>query len=349
MPASPWSVARLSRRKLVAPRTRLHVLPLECRITPDVTGSVFRDNNFDGRFTPQNDQGFYAGVVVTATNAAGATATGTTDAAGAYTVSTAGLGAGPLRVEVAIPAGFADGPVGSPDPGVPGSRFNGTSVQFTTTGTASNVDFGLVNPLDPTAAAPELLTPTYNYGRLTGGSVLRAALVSFPSTATGVPGQGGVQAPTPLATYGQLGTTYGLAVQTAANLVFAGAYVRRYSAVGPAGAGAIYRVDRANGNAVSTLIDLNNVPAGSVPAGSTPADFAAGADRRGGYTDNDWLSDPLGLQDVHRIGLGDVDISEDGRTLYVVNLRSKELVEIPLAADGTLDRLNRKWLPALPA
>ena len=336
--SAPWLSARLRRTRLSS--RRLDVFPLEDRVTPDVTGTVFRDNNFDGAYKPAlNDQPFYAGVVVTAFNAAGASATGTTDAAGAYTIPTTALGGGRLRVELTVPAGFVDGPVGTD---------SDTSVRFLANGTQTGVNFGLVNPLDYGQAAPDLVVPQYSYGPTTGAAAGRQALISFPYSAASNAATGVGPAPTVLATYGQIGTTYGLAYQRDANLVFAGAFVRRFAAVGPAGPGAIYRVDRGTGNAVTTLVDLNALTAAQVPAGDTPAAFSAGTDTRSTYTAAQWRSDTNGLTLTHKIGLGDVDISADGRTLYAVNLATRELIEVPLTAAGLLDGTRTLRRTALP-
>ena len=74
-----------------------------------------------------------------------------------------------------------------------------------------------------------------------------------------------------------------------------------------------------------------------IPAGSTAADFFAGTDTRQGVAGYDYNADSKGLALTHRIGLGDVDLSDDGRTLYTINLNTRELIEIPITAAGALD------------
>jgi protocatechuate 3,4-dioxygenase beta subunit len=321
---------------------KLGVTRLEDRVTPDVTGTVFRDNNFDGQFLPSNDQGFFAGVTLTAFDSLGNTKSAATQVGGTFTIPTSGM-TGPFRIEVSVPANFAPGPIGKDNP---------STVRYLRDANATGVTFGIVNPYDYSGAAPDLFTARFSYGDSQGtGNDTRAALVSFPYTNNGlsVAPYAGVNGttytqqpvPTTLATVNQVGSVYGLVRQQSSNTIYAGAFVRRHVGLGPEGPGAIYAVDGSGSKTVNLLVNLDDLAdakyAGMIPAGSTAADFFAGTDTRLGVAGYDYNADSRAPALTHRIGLGDVDLSDDGRTLYTINLNTRELIEIPITATGALD------------
>ena len=130
---------------------------------------------------------------------------------------------------------------------------------------------------------------------------------------------------------------WGLAYQPSSNSVFASSFLKRHAGLGPNAAGTgtttggIYRIDRSADPAdVSLLIDLNTAGSG----------FATGADTHPAISEGDggdWFHDTATYPWVGKRGLGGMQISPDGRTLYVVNLSTRSLVEIPLNTDGSRD------------
>lgn len=306
---------------------------LEERAVPDIAGQLFRDNNFDGAFTTANDQGFYAGVTVTAYDKLGVSKSVQTKVDGFYTLPTAGL-TGPFRIEVTVPPGFVPGPIG------PDSK---STVRFVSDPNATGVNFGLVNPRDYAQANPDLITTQYDFGDAISS---QGAILRFPSTNNGYfnkasgpyPQQ---PVPTSLAVVSQVGSLYGLARQPESDTVFAGAFVRRFVATGPSGPGAIYAVDGKGSQTVNTLVDFNDLAnakySGMIPSGSNAADFSVGVDTRRGVPSYDYFNDVNGRNLTHRIGLGDVELSPDSKTIYTINLRTRELIEIPVTLSGTLD------------
>jgi protocatechuate 3,4-dioxygenase beta subunit len=317
---------------------------LEERAVPDIAGQLFRDNNFDGAFTKANDQGFYAGVTVTAYDNLGASKSVQTQVDGFYTIPTAGL-TGPFRIEVTVPSGFVPGPIG-PD--------NKSTVRFESNPSATGVNFGLVNPRDYSQNNPDLITTQYDFGEATSS---QGAILRFPSTNNGYFNKASAPypqqpVPTTLAKVSQVGSLYGLARQAESDTIFAGAFVRRFVGTGPSGPGAIYAVDGSGSQTVNTLVDFNDLGnakyTGMIPSGSTAADFSVGVDSRRSVPGYDYFNDVNGRNLTHRIGLGDLELSPDSRTIYTVNLRTRELIEIPVTLSGTLDTSRQFRRTAVP-
>gem|GEM_PF-726785 len=106
---------------------------------------------------------------------------------------------------------------------------------------------------------------------------------------------------------GGLGSVYGLAYDDGAisgvRRLFIGAFTKRMSSYGPAGAGGLYEYNLSSG------------------AWSAVAALGAGNPRTRG---ND-PTDVDVVDDVGKAGLGDLEVSPDGRTLYVMNLASRQI------------------------
>ncbi|MEM7393583.1 MAG: SdrD B-like domain-containing protein, partial [Verrucomicrobiota bacterium] len=88
---------------------------------------------------------------------------------------------------------------------------------------------------------------------------------------------------------------------------FAGAFAKRHSGYGPLGPGGIYAIDRANSNVIQAVTVTN--------AGTTAHDSA------------DWFHDQFFWDAPGKQALGDLELSADEKTLYVVNLAEKTLLE----------------------
>ncbi len=318
-------------------RPTLTVQTLERRDTPTVSGLVFVDLNQDG--TQDAGEVGVPDIVVTGTLPDNTVVSTTTDAGGNYTLDTA---APAVRVQFsAVPEGLVFGK---------SSAGAGAAVRF------------LDASADPTAVNLGLNTylvalNTYFYDKATTGVAAgEGAIITVDYAADGV------QTPVVLATNDQVGATFGLTYHAQSDSVYASSFVKRHAGLGPntfdttvnpvpTTTGGVYRIDRANANAVSLLIDLNAVPAAVLPAGSTAANFATGADPHPADADidgGDWLHDAATVPLVGKRGLGGLAASADGRTLYTVNLVTRQLIEIPINVNGTLDTtraLRRTTIP----
>ena len=113
-----------------------------------------------------------------------------------------------------------------------------------------------------------------------------------------------------------VGSVWGLAYAPRAQKLYAATVVRRHNGL-KGNPGDIYKIDLANGNAVSKLVTLS---AGSVTSNSSR-----------GLGDKDSPShDPL-FSEIAKVGLGDIDISADESTLYAMNLKDRKLYQIDTA------------------
>ena len=123
----------------------------------------------------------------------------------------------------------------------------------------------------------------------------------------------------------------GLGYQRQSGSLFAGAFLKRHAGFGPGGSGAIYRLDRGGDgsfgtgdDAVSTFLDLEALAPG-----------AAGADPHPSGVDPDYFHDIAAFDLIGKRALGDVEIADDGTTLYTVGLNSRRLYSIPVGNPPT--------------
>lgn len=124
-----------------------------------------------------------------------------------------------------------------------------------------------------------------------------------------------------LATSGQIGAAYGIAYQPAERAIYVAAYHKRGSPFGPGGPGAIYRVEPATGN-VALWATVPNAGADTHdPAGNYYPDAAA---RPG----------------VGITSLGDIDLTEDGSVLVVMNLNERRIYRYRLADKALLGTID---------
>ena len=273
-----------------------------------VSGNVFRDYNANGIDDGLNEPGI-GGVVITATDNIGTVVTTTTSADGSYTTSI--LPGASARVEFALPG---DGSLDFLQPGAAGN----TTVQFVdiSAGSATNVDVGFNNPAQYCEANPYMAVPSYFWGT----SSTLDGIARFSYNDSGI-----TPAPTTLTDWTSIGTTYGVAYNPAQDALYASAYVKRHSALAGS-AGAIYRVAGVTGGTFTTTLFATIPDIGTVPDNTTRGLPANPIDAS---------FDPAVFGLVGQAGLGDMDISDDGSTLYVVNLNNRSVYPVATAT-GTV-------------
>ena len=312
-----------------------------------ITGVVFQDFNSNGvrDINPvvgaegagsiglASDRGVQGGTV-TAHDSSGAVAgSAVSGADGSYSLTA--TGAGPYRIEFStVPTGFQTGPRGA------GA---GTTVQFVPDGNSSNINLALVVPQEHCQNNPTLVTSCYVGGPQ---NVSGEVVVSFPYSA-GTTRDGG---PSPfddydapghgiLARANQAGPTWGLAYSRSGSSLYAAAFMKKHTGFGPGGTGAIYKVDRTNPGSpvVTTFVNLNTI----LGAG------AAGADP---HNQSDFVRDNgnAAWDAVGKVSLGGLAISDDETKLYVMNLASRQLLEIPLNAAPTSANIRARGVPTNP-
>lgn len=318
----------------------------------NISGTVFQDYNDNGQMDLSLSPGTQAidagvgGVTITVFDSLGAnvgtaTSCGVT-VAGVCTGSNPGFfdlavaGTAPYRVEfTGLPAQFFPAAMGS------GS---GSNVQFVASANATNVNVGINLPPEYCQNDPDMLITTYTGGDpINGPNSNRACLLAFRYSAGNaqsalVTGAGGHDdsgfATTPVSVpASQLGATFGLGYHRGTRTALVASFMRSFAGFGPSGApagstGAIYQVTvptSGTAGTASVFVDLNSLAqfaadqpvAGVNPHPNNTADFTSNADEA--------VSGPF----VGKRSLGDLDVSADDTTVYVVNANDRNLYKIP--------------------
>jgi Tfp pilus assembly major pilin PilA len=335
-------------------------------LSAQVSGTVFRDFNANG-VKDTYDIGV-GGISVKATDAAG-TVYGpvTSGSDGKYNLNTVPSGLD-VRLEFTIPA-----TVGCYDEKIFSSASGGTSVQFVQGG-ATNVDFGVNNPVDYAKTNPDVATTCFINGDITlpkttvqfgvqvGVSDMDVALKFNYSKAIAIPsGAGsrnlGATPVTPNNTYysvaEKMGAVWGLAYQKDSKKLFMSAIMRRHAQFGPLGTGGIYVVNNADGSTFNVndnrnFIDVKTI---GINTGTDPHPLPATSTNATAFELA--VCDGPSYDKVGKIGIGDIDLSDDGVYLYMTNLNDRKLYRIkinnpattPVAAD-VLSYDTAPWLAA---
>jgi uncharacterized repeat protein (TIGR01451 family) len=150
----------------------------------------------------------------------------------------------------------------------------------------------------------------------------------------------------------EIGTTWGLGYQASSDSFYVASFVRRHTGLGPNATGiatttgGIYRIEDASsgtsGN-TSLFMDLNAAPynfgTGTDPHPQDTPNRPAWCPDATPYT-TCWQVDRDTYPLVGKMGLGDIEMSEDSLRLYVVNLNRpagraySEILSIPIGLDG---------------
>lgn len=301
-----------------------------------ISGTVFRDFNSDGVFTSIPSSGTYAygepgvgGVVVTAYNASGvavATTVSSTAAAslGTYTLNVGNTNA--FRVEfTSLLTGDFEGFRGSN---------NATAVQFVNGG-ATNVNFGVNYPSDYCQSlSPQLLTTCFLSIALNNTPELasRPALVGVPYTVVD-----NTKTVTDYASFGDIGAAWGVVYNNSTKQIFNSAFTKRHVGFGMAGPNAIYvtSISSTTSGNTTTFFNFTTVGGGAV---SSDAETHGNDLPTGGTAGNLQLAshDNPAFDAVGKTSLGGIDLSDDNKTLYVVNLKDRKLYAIDVASKAVV-------------
>ena len=282
-------------------------------ITPNqVDGTVFRDYDEDG--VRDGDEPGVPNVTVSVYDASGNSASTTTDNLGAYVIlntdGAPGNLSGEVRVEFTLPT---DGSLDFFEAGTAG----GTTVQFVNITTGAQPVVGVNNPAQYSQPDPQVALARFEPGLYSDPG--NAGVEAVNSHAYSANGTG--QTLTPIALTSQVGTIYGMAYEATSGVLWGSAYIRRGASLGPTDStGTIYQLTGTG--APSVFLDLQtmgfNTGANPHPNGSTP----------------NWVTDPGGYSAVGKVGIGDIDISDDGQRMYAVNLNTRELIIMPITYDA---------------
>ncbi|MEU6611729.1 SdrD B-like domain-containing protein [Streptomyces shenzhenensis] len=270
----------------------------------DATIRVVREVNANGKWDQALEPGM-SGVTVVLTDDEGRSITGTTQADGTVKLTPGNsLGGGKYRIEVKNPdegvlfPGFASPRSNLIDPAELSSNVEfvdlsgGKNVEITTS-FWSPEDYCQKNAMLVTACQNPTIPPQ------NPAPDSNRTLTSFPYNARGEYNQ-----LTDLTTNAQTGTVWGIGYNKVTKQIFSAAYAKRGTKYGPGGAGAIYRTDPAT-KQTSLFTQVPN-------PGSTDHNANAGMDEAFGAV-------------VGKESLGDLDVSTDGKDLYVVNMHDRRL------------------------
>ncbi len=133
----------------------------------------------------------------------------------------------------------------------------------------------------------------------------------------------------------EIGSTWGTAFNNNTGNFYTAATIKRHSAVGPEGTGAIYRIGSEVDNAgvrtsaPTLLIDLDGLSFMSSTI-NTGADPHTGLSPTNGINTEPSPNGDQGAFDaVGKIGIGDIDLTEDNSTLYAINLNGNGTTTFP--------------------
>lgn len=290
-----------------------------------ITGTVFQDFDSDGVMDTAVAIGVAFDVGVAGIEVRGFDSTGaqvgstTTGAGGGYTLNIAGAATTSVRVEFTIPstnaslAGFTSS--FATTTGASGSQY-GSAIQFATIGN-TGVNFAVNRPGDYCQNNPTLVTCAAEAGT---GSTTNVGAFTLSTAISGFTDFN--ENSTRIGSSRSLGAVFGIGTDRNRNSYY-GTYVKRHVEYGSAGAvNAIYRINHDNPGTVTTFVTLP----GTLPAHNSTAVGSFGA-----YSGDTTVFDQVG-----RVGLGDVDVTDDGTTLLAVDMNeaAPKLWFVPISGSG---------------
>ncbi len=292
--------------------------PLAC---VGLGGTVFKDFNADGVHDPGESTGL-PDIVVRAMTATGSMLTTTTDSVGKYTLAIPSVSY-PVRVEFSNIPTYA----GNGTPNGPNGR---TTVQFVNSPDCA-VDLGVLNAQEYCQSDPLIIVPCFvNGDPLPAGAPSGSmdALVAFPYS---LRGNKDMSKMTPLASASQVGSLWGTAYNKFTKQLYTSAVMRRHVGLGPGGLGGIYVTDLSGSSpgpaTTSLFVDVSTL---GINLGAVPSNTD-----RGLYPLPVSPSyDSLAFGMVGKVGIGDMDLAEDGSLLWFTNLSDGQLYSVRIPASG---------------
>ena len=278
----------------------------------NITGTVFKDLPLNGtnlnRYTVQdgNEKGV-AGIIVTGVDEFGNSAIDTTDNNGNWALT--GLN-GKVRVKFSnIPSYLKESP---------SSDKKNSTIRFVQDG--DTVNLALHNPQEFADTSNPILTSSlFSVGKNTGEPTLIYWHYKDNNSYNDTKDQ----------YYGdsnQTGSVWGVAYDKDRDTIYYSAVVRRHMGLGPQGIGGIYTVKgaRAGSAQVESWLDVVNdlgINLGSVDRSSdTCHELPNTPDKK--------THDPDGYLKTGIAGLGDIDLSQDEKILYVMDVKNRQIIEI---------------------
>jgi hypothetical protein len=282
-----------------------------------ISGTVFRDFNGNGvkDNTATFNEPFVSNITVKATLAGGTSFTTLTNTSGAFSFTVVQIpAASQVRIEF---TGLTAGDY----PALKGTG-NGTDVQFATAPSAT-INYAISYPKWYSGVIdPWIATNRYTAGLASATGASQSG--TFPNLIVLKHSVSGDQsAITTTAANQYTGSVFGLTYQKQTRKVFMAAYMKRLFGFGPGGVGGIYTSDVNQSNGVpsnpAVFVDLSTI---GITVGADPH---AGLPTTPGTANNDAASWPL----VGKRGIGGIDMSDDGKNLWVVNMNPNGASTLP--------------------
>ena len=282
-----------------------------------VSGTVFRDMNNDGVQQSINpaEPGEY-GIVVKAYNSVNTLiGTVTTNASGYYSFTAAQAPSG-IAVRLEFTGASGD---------FPSKRINAnrTNVQFVVAGAAAvNINYAIaLKKLLNNNSNPYVATTAYVNGdaNATSGSNAAGKYDNLYVLLYDLSADGGKSR---RAKNQYTGSVFGLAWQRESRILLMAAYLKRHAGFGPNGIGAIYQSQintSGNPSNPSLLVDVASI---GINVGTNPRTSSLPSDASSPNTDDGVFAE------VGKRGIGSIELSDDGRDLYIVNMYQKKLQRI---------------------
>jgi uncharacterized repeat protein (TIGR01451 family) len=292
------------------------VLMLTVGLSADITGTVFRDLPMNGSalgvygvYHSATEPGV-AGVTVVGVDEGGKRVTKATDIHGRYTLT--GL-SGKVRVEFGNYPSYLKESFNAAAPN--------SSIRFVHEGD-SGVDFGLHNPDDYSADDDPILISSIAVNGATNAQAPQQDLVAWQYK------NKKAHAFNIVVNKNQLGSIWGIAYDKNHRVLYTSALLRRHVGLpdgdddGYGDIGVIYKlsdIKNPNTSAPEIFYRFSNSEVGTIGD-----DDARGLSKDSKYPS----SDPDAFAKAGNVGIGDIDLSADGKELYVTNLYNKKLYTI---------------------
>jgi SdrD B-like domain/Secretion system C-terminal sorting domain len=299
-----------------------------------ISGTVFKDFDNDGLFdniatTFPYEKGA-ANVVVNVYNTGNVLlATATTSPTGAYSFTVGAVPAGNYRIEFITPTGLQNGKGSNT-----AAASSNTDIQFITA-PATLVNYGVASgEWYVTNNNPFIATNVISAGNpsVAGTSATRDNLFVLPYS---LPATGAAGAFDPAQAqreaHSSLGSVFGLTYQKSTNTLLNSAYYKRHVSFGPSGIDAIYKTQVTTGNPAvpSLLVKLSTI---GINVGTDTRSATVGDVNYIPPASNGTSQDQAAFANIAKRGIGDIDLSEDGKNLFVVNLFENKLHRINVGA-----------------
>jgi uncharacterized repeat protein (TIGR01451 family) len=303
-----------------------------------ITGTLFTDFNRDGKLdlseNVKSTDPFYpqGGITVTAYDETGKSVKGivTSGVNGVtYSIDVSTLTGTKFRLEYGLTD--SDKTLGWSE------TFLGTdsksAVTFVNSGAVQN--FGVIPPskcpisatgadANANSATGKLWATCFINGDRSGGNGPQNVLHSLNYDNTGKIEQ--------LADKNQLGSVWGLAYDEWRSNLFTSAYLKRHTELGPEGMDGLYWMTYPNETVKSVSLETLGGPTfGTIGVRDVDTTIFFNTTK-----------DPSAFPLVDKTGIGDIDISKDGKTLFVTNIHSKAIMayDVSDAQNGTIKYLG---------